>query len=85
MIFYDSGMRRLKLYNMIIAKSVAILANILLACLVAKHTKKILKPYKRILVITIISDLGLSIFAIMFQTVSSRMPWGNGLGNDLAW
>lgn len=53
-----------------VARSVAIVANLTLAWLVTKHTKKVLQPYKRILAITIFMDLAVSITVLAFQTVS---------------
>uniref|UniRef100_A0A914QNM2 Uncharacterized protein n=1 Tax=Panagrolaimus davidi TaxID=227884 RepID=A0A914QNM2_9BILA len=70
MSFANPQMRQIKFINMWVARSVAIVANLTLAWLVTKHTKKVLQPYKRILAITIFMDLAVSITVLAFQTVS---------------
>ena len=70
MSFANPEMRQLKFINMLVARAVAVVANISLAWLVARHTQKALQPYKRILAITIFMDLSVSITVVLFQTVS---------------
>lgn len=69
MSFANPQMRQIKIINMWVARSVAVIANVTLAWLVAKHTKKVLQPYKRVLAITIFMDLAVSITVVAFQTV----------------
>uniref|UniRef100_A0AC34GEB6 Uncharacterized protein n=1 Tax=Panagrolaimus sp. ES5 TaxID=591445 RepID=A0AC34GEB6_9BILA len=65
--YMDASLRQMKFYNMIVARSVGIAANIVLGWLVVKHTNKQLKPYKKVLAITIFCDLNSSILNIMFN------------------